>query len=140
MIWTVLSTPNNDENYPTHLVVCKALVVVKVDDEDAARPLEGDHLVLLVLPAHVAGVGRQPPVFLLSFVQGRVELVEVFIPGRKNADSVKICSSDTCANHQGCDCNRKKAKYCRTIEAKIFPSATTYRRFSSSIRLNWRRA
>ena len=64
-----------------YLVVGEALVVVKVDDEDAAGPLERDHLVLLVLPAHVAGVGGQPAVPLLRLVHGRVKVVEMFVPG-----------------------------------------------------------
>ena len=54
--------------------------MVKVDDEDAAGPLERDHLVLLVLPAHVARVGRQPAMPLLGLVHGRVKFVEMFVP------------------------------------------------------------
>ena len=68
-------------NRSAYLVVGEALVVVKVDDEDAASPLERDDLVLLVLPAHVAGVGRQPAVPLLRLVHGRVKVVEMFVPG-----------------------------------------------------------
>ena len=90
--------------------------MVEVDDEDAARPFEGDHLVLLVLPAHVAGVGRKPTVLLLGLVQGSVKLVEMFVPEREST-GVSIWRTKP-----------DRFRHC------------LYRRFASSGKLNWRRA
>ena len=81
MIW--ICSWIRDSKHRTRLVVGEALVVVKVDYEDAAGPLERDHLVLLVLPAHVARVGSEPPVPLLGLVHCRVKVVEMFVPDRE---------------------------------------------------------
>ena len=58
-------------------------MVVKIDDEDAAGPLERDHLVFFVLPTHVPRVGRQPAVPFLGLVHGGVKVVQMFVPEMK---------------------------------------------------------
>ncbi len=48
-----------------YLIVREALVGVEVEHEHRVSPLKNDHLVILVLPADITRIGRQPALLFL---------------------------------------------------------------------------